>query len=166
MEKRALNRKGQEVFGMSFGMIFAIILIIFIIATAFYVIRYFLNLQNCTETSFLYDNMQKEVDRAWKSNIYSDKFSSRVPSGIEAVCFGDLNAGADSSIKREIGDSVVGNNKNVFLYPVSKSCGVKLASYNLKNADISGFFCINTKSGKLEVNLTKGSFDALPKLSQ
>lgn len=169
MEKRGLSgKRGQGVFGMSFGMIFSIILIIFILAAAFFVIRNFLNLSECADTGLFYDDLQNEVDKAWKSSFYQDVFEVKLPSRITYVCFGGLEQEPGSATEKEKQDELksdyFGRGNNVFLYPNSKACDSRLASYNLTHVDIEKFFCISESGGKLSVKLEKGSFDALVKV--
>ncbi len=169
MKKRGWSgKRGQGVFGMSFGMIFSIILIIFILAAAFFVIRNFLNLSECADTGLFYDDLQNEVDKAWKSSFYQDIFEVKLPSRITYVCFGGLEKETASAGEREKRDELKSehgsNSDNVFLYPNSKACDSRLASYNLTHVDIEKFFCIPESGGKLSVKLEKGSFDALVKV--
>ncbi|MDO8459666.1 MAG: hypothetical protein Q7S74_01020 [Nanoarchaeota archaeon] len=170
------NKKGQEVFSMSFGMIFSIILIIVIIAVAFYAIRFFLNLNKCTDASFFFDELQKEVDRAWSSGSYKSEYNGRLPSGttksqkITQVCFGSLTLPnpTDSntkSIKDYFSHSSYNKPKNnIFLYPPENSCGGKLASYSLEHVAIPTFFCLNVDKDRVSIPLNKGTSDASVKV--
>ncbi len=81
-------KKGQGIFGMSFSMIFSIIIIIAIIGVAFYAITYFLNLSRCGQITTFYDDLQDEANQAWVSTNHRKVFEGSVPSGIEYVCFG------------------------------------------------------------------------------
>lgn len=66
---RKLNsKKGQEAVGMSFGWIFALILIIVFIITAIYGIKYFMNIGTCSRVGLFYDNLQQKVDEAYQSS--------------------------------------------------------------------------------------------------
>ncbi len=164
-----MKKKGQEVFGMSFGMIFAIILIVAILAVAFYVISYFLNLGKCTDTALLYDDLQKEVDKAWKSSIYQDIFKAKTPRGITYLCFGSLrgDGGADKSKKNEIidyGDPETTN--NLFIYPPTKACSAELYSHKLEHVSINGFFCIKSDNGNAGIKISKGISDSLVKIEK
>lgn len=165
MRKRGL-RKGQM--QMSFGMIFSIILIIAIVAIAVYVTLNFLRLGKCTEIGLFYDSLKKEVEKAWKSTIYKDVFSDELPSGIEFVCFGDLNLGYNGEFREQYDflSRYRRQDKNVFLYPIQNACDSNLAFFKLEHVDISDFFCVPAIDGKIRVGMEKGQFDALVKLSQ
>ena len=163
------GKRGQEVFGMSFGVIFAIILIVAILAVGFYVISYFLNLQKCTETALLYNDLQAEVDNAWKSSIYQDIFEAKTPRGITYLCFGSLRAdgGVDNSRKNEIidyGDPLTDD--NMFIYPPTKACSAELYSYKLSHVAIDGFFCVKSENGEANIKMSKGGFDSLVKIEK
>src|SRR3989338_5676039 len=138
---------------MSFGMLFSIILIVVILATAFFVINHFLGLQKCTDTGFLYTGLQEEVDKAWKSSSYQDLFSAKVPSGIDFVCFGNMTQLAsnseDNKKQNELENELYNPDHNVFLYPVIEACSSDLASYKLDHANITQFFCIEEREGKI-----------------
>ncbi len=163
------EKRGQEVFGMSFGVIFAIIIIVAILAVGFYVISYFLNLQKCTETALLYDGLQKEIDKAWKSSIYQDIFKAKTPRGITYICFGSLSAAGaiDNAKKNEIidyGDPLTED--NMFIYPPTKACSAELYSYKLGHVAIEGFFCVKSENGEANIEMSKGSFEPLVKIEK
>ena len=86
-----MKKKGQEIFGMSFSVIFSIFLIIAIIAVAFYAITHFLSLDNCAQIGRFYEDFQDEIDKAWKDEIYEDIFIIKVPKEVETICFGALS---------------------------------------------------------------------------
>tara|TARA_Y100000034_G_C6899961_1_gene415836 strand:- start:1950 stop:2444 length:495 start_codon:yes stop_codon:yes gene_type:complete len=164
-----MNKRGQGVFGMSFGMIFSIIVIIAIIGVAFYVITFFLDLGNCSEIGFFYDDLQEEVDRAWQGGASQDVFSKALPSGISHVCFGDLNTagllGKDEEIRDELFYSVR-DDMNVYMYPSRKACDGDLAYYDLEHVSLEGFFCVEPLNGKVEVKISKEVTDALVKVEK
>jgi hypothetical protein len=170
MKERGVNRKGQGVLGMPFSVIFSIIIIVAVIAVAVYAIVYFLNLQECTDAGLFYDELQDEVDKAWRSSIYRDVFSGELPSGIEYVCFGYLNQSVSGSGNREMRDELADDygrsRDNVFLYPRSGACSIELASLELDRVEINSFFCVEKKEGEVKVRLSKGSFDSLVEVSE
>lgn len=153
---------------MSFGMIFSIILIIAIIAVAFYAITYFLDLSECAEIGLTYQDLKSEVDKAWNSEVYGDVFSGGLPKGIDEVCFGKLDL-TFFGFKEEY-DSIARvfrhSEDNLFLYPPSGGCGKESASFNLEHAETSEFFCVPVVEREFSVRLEKGSFDSLVKLSE
>src|SRR3989344_6512006 len=168
------GKKGQGVFGTSFGVIFSIILIVALIGVTIYAIAFFLNLSGCTIIGLFYDSLQDEIDRAWNSGIYSDTLG-KIPmeelekAGIEVICFGSLESsarpGPDEQNRTELKDALFGNDDNLFLSPTNKACDGELASYNIKHVQIEEFFCVETD--KLDdVLLTKIATDGRPKLSK
>src|SRR3989344_8357256 len=83
------EKRGQM--DISFGMIFSIILIIAVLAIAFYVIRYFSALSSCTSVGLFYTALTKEVDQSWATTTSKSIFSGNVPGSVDYVCFGNLN---------------------------------------------------------------------------
>lgn len=81
------NKRGQM--KLSFGMIFSIFLIIIFIAFAFYAIKKFIALQQNLQIETFINDLQDDVDRAWKSPQTSDGFNYSLPSKIKSVCFED-----------------------------------------------------------------------------
>lgn len=166
IKRRGIKKKGQ--FEISFGMIFSIIIIIATVVTAFYVIRYFLDLNKCSDAQGFYDGLQGEVAKAWNSAIYSGDYEGRVPSNIQYVCFwNNTYAITIAKFKTQYNavkeyTSVV-EKKNVYLYPPESACK-GTASYNLKYADIRGFNCFPVNDSRVKVHLSKGSFDSLVKI--
>jgi hypothetical protein len=173
MMRRIESERGQ--LQISFGMIFSIIIIIAIVATSFYVIRYFLNLNKCNEVAFFFNDFQKKVDSAWASGDTQSTFEANLPASIKAVCFGNYSLVAptgstgDMQKYNEMKNYIRSErDKNLFIYPLSGSCDSSLAYYNLKHTiPASGqFFCVDTISGKISVKLSKTSSDSLVKLSK
>ena len=157
-------KKGQ--FQLSFSMIFSILVIVAILAVSFYVIRFFLSLDACGDIGFYYRGLDDEIEKAWKSQIYSGEYEGSLPSGIEKVCFGNLNYdSAGYSEEMTYLHSYADENKNVFLYPGAVGCDIQLAEYTIEHVEIEGFWCADVSKGKVSVKLLKESGDALVKLS-
>ncbi len=119
------NKRGQESgVGMSFGFIFAIILIIAFVLAAIWGIKYFLDLNNCSRIGLSVDDLQKEVQRAYQSSTYSKEISLDLP-GIEKICFANLSSPitGDLDVYGEIRNYDF-TDANTFLYPPQKSCGM------------------------------------------
>ena len=150
---------------ISFGMIFSIILIIAIIGVSFYAISYFLNLSTCTEISLFYDEFQKEVDRAWNSEITKKTFSSRLPRKIESVCFYDEGAIGTGEEYQSLKD-YFRTRSNMFMYPPEKSCSQE--SKKVEHVDLSelGWHCFESRNGEITIPLEKGSFDSLVRIKR
>jgi hypothetical protein len=181
------NKKAQGVFGMSFGAIFSILIIAFIIVVAFIAIRHFLGLNQCTQVGFFYDDLKKEVEKAWTSGEYGDFYNGSLPQSglfgtkIEKVCFGRLDSTSatdeDKAVMQELENEYDFDPKgdyNVFLYPPEEACDEELAAITLKCrqgrsecATTEGkFFCINVVKGNVGVYLRKGDLDALVKIKK
>src|SRR3989344_4168341 len=118
------GKKGEGSLGISFGVIFSIILIVFFILIAGIVINSFLGSQKCAQVGIFVDNFGSEIEKSWSSPKVNSIFNGKLPSGIEYVCFMDL----DKSVKgdfRAIGIELGrygGGDENMFLYPVESSC--------------------------------------------
>ena len=162
-----MNKRGQ--IDISFGMIFSIILIIAVVGVAFYVINNFIELKKCTEIGLFYDDLNKYIDKAWQSTIHKDTFKSTLPSGIDLVCFGDLNQAPVENYKEEydsLSRTFINNKeKNVFLYPVQKACDASLSSLKLEHIKSDNFFCIPVIDSKIELKTEKAQFEALVTLN-
>ena len=87
------EKRGLE---LSFSMIFSIIVIIAIVAVAFYMISYLLKLKNCTELGLFTRELQETVDRAWNADSSSELFERTLPSFVDKVCVGSLEQGTNA----------------------------------------------------------------------
>lgn len=164
------DKRAQEIFGMSFGMIFTIILIAFFIVIAIIAISSFKRVQECAKIGIFSDRLKTEVNRAWNSNDQSFEFSGELPSKIKKICFANITErfyGKDNSIT-ELKDYDL--DMNLFLYPLDKACDIpahKIAHLNLekmiKNANP---FCIDISNGKVEIMIEKQSDERLVTISE
>jgi hypothetical protein len=147
-------KKGQ--FSISFGMIFSIIIIIFSIAIAVYVINYFLKLQSCTEVVDFYTNLKSEVDNAYGASIANKELSLGVPGGVDEVCFGDVNLARDTNPTEYKSLSLLSERGyNVYFYPMNQKCAKAQPGYKLDRAVVDSFFCVETEGGKVNARLIK-----------
>lgn len=155
------NKRGQEIFGMSFGVIFSIFLIIVLLAVAFFAVEHFVGLSKCTNIGLFYDDLGEKVRDAWSSSSgkYEADFTSKIPkkglfgTGIDYICFGPLNATPSDSNADEKQQSLINDYNfdpngafNVFAYPPDKGCDTGLGAINLKCGNAN---CINTNSPSL-----------------
>ena len=160
-------QRGQ--FRLSFSMIFSIILIVSIIAIASYVTINFLRLGKCTGIGLFYDDLKKEVNKAWQSTIYKDVYSGgKLPSEIEFVCFGDLEKSYSGEFEEQFDflSRYRRQGKDLFLYPPQKACDSNLAFLKLEHVEMDEFFCVPVVKGNVKVRMEKGEFDALVMLSK
>ena len=153
VNSKSKNKKGQEIFGLSFGMIFAVILIIFFVIIAFIVINQFLVTQNCAKIGIFFNELNGKVKDAFNSGDVTSRYSIDLPSQIQAVCFANLTEDFKGTNKA-IGDELVTYNSehNLFLYAPSKiSC--PSTSYLIQNLDLAK---ITASENPYCIKLTRG----------
>lgn len=131
-----MKKKAQQMMGMSFGMIFAIILIIVFFMTAFFAIRAFMDFGKGSEVVSFYEDFQESVDRVWKSQTASKDFSIKLPKDVSYVCFSNLSAPITGSeeIHKQIRHFEF-YDANVFLLPASSAEGMEFKY--IQHIDIS-----------------------------
>ena len=138
MEKRAQMK-------LSFGMIFSIILIIIFIAFAIYGIGKFLSLQKNIQTKKFVDDLQFDVDKAWRANEVSTPAEYLLPTNIISVCF-----------------EAEGDNMKLW-----KKDGGFGGAFNIQHLDSNeGIFnekpsCVDAVGGKVKIKLSKDFGEAL-----
>ena len=160
-------KRSQQILGISFGVIFSLILIVFFIAIAFIVIKHFLTLQNCTELGIFVDNFKADVQKSWSSPIDSHVFPGNLPSSIEYVCFADFSRslkGKNSDIGNEL-SLFEGKNAQLFFYPSSKACDMPYHPIAHLNMDVillkDNPYCIPVTDGSVKILIKKDSGEAL-----
>jgi hypothetical protein len=146
------SKKSQEIFGMSFGMIFSIILIVFFVIVAIIAIKAFLDVQKCAKVGLFLSNFQDEIDSAWNANDITLEFKGNLPSGIKQICFSNTT-NAFSGPDKELGIELdIYPDKNMFLLPSNKACD--MSENNILHLDINSItrtnnpYCIDVKNGK------------------
>jgi len=87
-----MEKRGQQVMGMPFSMIFAIFLIIVFIVVAFMGIRFFLDFGRTADVGLFYEDLQRAVNDAWSGQSGSFSFEINLPDAIQSVCFANLSA--------------------------------------------------------------------------
>ena len=148
------EKRGLE---LSFSMIFSIIVIIAIVAVAFYMIIYLLKLKNCTELGLFTRELQETVDRAWNADSSSELFERTLPSFVDKVCVGSLEQGTNAPEYMEL-RRFINEETNLFFYPVPR-CDISYKK--IEHAQFEGFACAPVKNGKVSLKITKGSYDDL-----
>ncbi len=153
-----MDKRGFE---MSFSFIFSVIIIAAIVFVAFYTIGKFFGVKSCTEQALFYEDFQEEVDRAWNSEIVSNTFNGRIPSGIEKVCLGDLNVSDNSREYRDLSRYRYSGG-NTFLWPPEKACD-DLVANEIEHLGFAynGIMCFEVVNGRVSIPLEKGSFDSV-----
>lgn len=161
-----MKRKGQ--FNISFGIIFSIIIIIVVIAISFYVINYFLEINKCTQIGKFKDDFQNRIEKAYRGSITRDVFEGVLPSGIEYVCFGNIEQSFSGDLEvREVREYIRfygEDDSNLHLYPDNKACDGGLAYFDIMHMETDEFFCKKVEDGKIKVSVEKDSTDALVKI--
>ena len=168
---RELHKRGQQILGLSFGVIFSIFLIIFFILIAFIVIKEFLNAKDCTLIGIFLDNFKADIKKSWNSQIDSHTFRGNLPSQIKYVCFIDLLKPMKGNFA-DIGQSLTvygGKEVNAFFYPTEKACEIPV--HNIDHIDIETItrsqnpYCIDVVKGTILIDVEKDLNDPLVKIS-
>ncbi len=159
--KKRIDKKAQQILGLSFGVIFSIILIVFFIAIVGIVIKSFLQTGDCAKLGIFTDSFKSDVRKSWNSQYDKHAFNGRLPSGIDYICFANLSApvkGGFEDIGYDLG-LFVGRRANTFFYPTTKACE---NPYNqIDHLDIEGMTkrnnpnCISVVRGKVELQVEK-----------
>ena len=170
INKKRKNKKGQGgIFGMGFGMIFSIILIVFFVIVAFIAIKSFLGTQECAQIGIFKEYFQNEVTKTWPQTG-DFELKSRLPIKIKYVCFADLSkpitaTGTAGNIGRELG-VYEGYVANMFLYPTEPACD--MVYHEIEHLDIDKIislkknpYCIAVDDGDINIQIKKEFSDRL-----
>jgi len=133
-----MNKEGQ--LKLSFGMIFSIFLIIVFIFFAIYAIQNFLGFQEDVKVKQFYDNLQNDVDKAWKSTKASKIVEYNLPEDVERVCFSNDEF------------------QNVLLY------GDLTSAEKIEHLSVESNFCVDNLVGKTSFTLEKEYGESLVKV--
>jgi len=157
------KKRGQESIGISFGMIFAIFMIVVFVVVAFIAIKAFLDIGRTTDVGLFYDDLQEAVDSAWRGQSSEAHFEVNLPKGIKKICFGNLTAPITGSQENylEIRDFEV-YDANLFLIPAGEAEGIAWKLINHLDIDRitenSNPYCVNADDG---FTIKKGFYDKL-----
>jgi len=158
---KASLRKAQQSIGMSFNVIFSILLIIFFIIIAFIAIKAFLGTKDCTQVGIFLSDFEEEVTNTWNSQENSFLFKRTLPTKVEFVCFADLDKNPKGEYEYVYNEISIykGNNANLFFYPKSSAC--KLPYKSVKHLDIESITssanpkCFPVEKGVVKINIEK-----------
>ena len=168
------SKRSQQILGLSFGVIFSIILIIFFIVTAIMVIKSFLNTRDCSQEGMFVDRLKTNVQDTWNSGHTSQNFPGVLPSGIKYVCFMDLSRspegdyediGYDLSIYDKRDPS---RNSNTFFYPSKETCIKEKIIPHIdvdKITETDNPYCVPVRKGKVTLVIEKTSGSGLVTVS-
>lgn len=168
--------KKADVLGLSFGMIFSILLIIFFIIAAWIAIKMIWNPNECALSDQSQEGMFKSelegaILDAWNSDKTGREFKISLPAKVSHVCFLDANKeprGEFEDFYNELSLYSEGEN-NLYLYPPKKACdGFRaLAIQHINVSEITKTnnpYCISNKN-KPTLKLEKGFYDSLVTIS-
>ncbi len=156
---------------MSFGVIFSIIIIIFILVVAGIAVNHFLGLKKCTQIGLFLEDLEKNINKAWNSQSSSFEFSSTLPGNLDYICFANLSDVPKGVYSKEIYSDIslyAGADANLFFYPRENACNMPYI--NIKHIDIkkitkeSNPYCVAVEKGKVAIKIDKGFNDALVNL--
>jgi len=164
-------KRSQGIFGMSFQMIFSILLIVFFIAVAFIAINFFLGIQRQSQIGFFLTDLQDEIDVSWQSQEGEFYFNGTLPGAVESVCFLNMSSEVFNSDpkEQEIFNSVrfsgMSLNINFVLWP--PEAAEDLAFKKLEHLQLpeSNPYCIEVKNGMVSIKINKEFSEALPRVS-
>ncbi len=159
------GKKAQQIMGLSFGVIFSIILIVFFIVIAGIVINSFLKTGKCVKLGQFVDRFDKKIEEAWNSQGITTGFNGNLPSQIKYVCIFNLSDSTRGDFQEIGGDLEIyfGRNVNTFLYPLEEACQIPV--HNIKHLDINKITtnnnpnCFAIRKGKFSVEIEKGLND-------
>jgi len=169
MKKR--GKKAQQIFGMQFSTIFSVLLIAFLIAVAFFAIKHFLEIKNCSQIALFVEDLNTEIENAWKSATSEKVFSGDLPSGIQYVCFADLSkdANTEDTEEEKIYNELRRNadyTANLFFYPRKKDCIASSNIEHISTEELTNPYCFKVVDGKIRITIEKGFYDSLVKISR
>lgn len=159
-----INKKGQQAVGMSFGMMFAIFLIIVFVVISFIAVNSFLDIGESASVGLFYDELQEAVNNAVRSQESDRKFSINLPSGIKTICFANLSA--DDVDKNDENWDELRNfmfyEGNTFLLPTGKAQGMEWKEIDRINiskiTEVKNPYCVDVDDG---LRIKKGFYDRL-----
>jgi len=173
MENFFKTKRAQGgVFGLSFGMIFSIILIVFFIIVAFIAIRAFLNYQKTTQIGLFFRELQEDVDEAFYASSADFSKNYSLPSGIEYVCFSNMSANPKNYTAKElmiyesIKKSYYTIEDNLYIYAPKKSFSIE--NTKIKHVDLSkkNPICIQVINNKVMIKFKKSFESPLVEVSE
>lgn len=136
MKKSVCNKKAAM--EISFGMIFAIILIIVFLSFAFFGIKKLLGVQEYAMISQFKSSLQEDVNKMWNGPQGQQNMTYNLPKKIDGVCFKESENG------------------NLYFLPQGKFPGGDIAHIDLDKILISGKDkCFENKAGKVTITLKK-----------
>jgi hypothetical protein len=168
--RKIQSKKAEGVFGISFGMIFSIILIVFFLAAAFIAIKAFLGWQKTAEIGLFFDKLQTDINYAWNSESASFNSSSTLPSGITYVCFVNLSSPSfnantiEKQILNEVKKGYLDPTKNLYLYSPNKDYGINWRTITHVGSFSRNPLCIPVVNSVISVKIERSFSDKYPRI--
>lgn len=166
------SKKGEGVIGMSFGMIFSILLIIFFIVAAFIVINAFLKTQRCAQIGIFTNHFKEVIKNAFESQRDESLLTGVLPVNLEYVCFTNLSK--EISVlddMKKVADNIGifrGKDANMVFYPREKACDMPYAKVEHLSMDritgLKNLRCFKIIKGKVEIQINKELNEKLVRL--
>jgi hypothetical protein len=156
---------------LSFGMIFSIILIIFFVGFAFFVIGQIFKGKCDTDIGLFFDELESRIDDSWRGTRGSTPFKQSMCDEVEAICFVDFNEQASVREEAYFEFSLYDNTgMNVFLWPTEASkqfVGFQLDHLNISSTTINeNPYCIINKDGKVSLVIEKNFGEVQPTIKR
>ena len=157
------SKRSQEIFGLSFGMIFAMVLIVFFVVMAIIVIISFLNMQKCAKIGIFIKDLNEKIENAWNQGDATFEFKGFLPTEIQYACFVNLTEGEPIRGRNSNIGTVLktySKKNNFYFYPPKQSCD--LAGQKILHIDIPSItesenpYCIKNDRGKVSMNINMG----------
>jgi len=147
---------------MPYTVIFSIIIIIAVLFTAFYVIRWFLDFQRCSQAGLFLNDLEDGVRKAYQAPFYDTggkPFTRTLPSSIKKVCIADLSKEGSSQEEKEMlleFERYADTDSNVFLYPPKEVCAEarskRIAHIEEKE---DALYCFDVENGQVEIRIIR-----------
>ena len=157
------SKRSEGIFGLSFGMIFAILLIITFVAAAMYGLYYFFSWQRTVQIGVFFQDLQRNIDDAYNAESASFTFTANVPSGIQYVCFVNMSSpvkqanDAEKAIYDNIKRAGYLVKDNFYIYSPDKEYGLKNTLIKHITLGEKNPICIKVKEGKVEIKIEKSN---------
>jgi hypothetical protein len=172
MKRGIFNRKADAGVGMSFSMIFAIILMVFFVAVAVMVIASIIKTQNCVKVSMFVDDFKTKINDAWylQKKIYD--YNGILPSNIDMVCFVNISEpfiGPNKDVAKEY-VYFKSDEPNMIFYPKGKACSIPY--HKILHLDISELikkenpYCFDVNDGRVIIKIDKSYTQIFVRISR
>ncbi|MBU2576791.1 MAG: hypothetical protein KKF50_03645 [Nanoarchaeota archaeon] len=161
--KRIGSKRGQQIMGMPFSMMFAIFLIIIFIVVAFMGIRFFLSFGRTADVGLFYEELQGAVDDAWSGQSGSFSFEINLPDKIQKICFANLSAPITGN-REEYNQIELYEFKSVNLFLIPPGDAEGMHYKQIEHLDLARIietqnpYCVDVKDG---LTIQKDFYDKL-----